>query len=181
MTCNMTFWLCDVTGTNINIVWCQWHVNGPKYISSVRIIKLKCNLTFWVIWCYWCWCQSHDATALSMVPFHFQVKTYKADETWCCGHLMPSVPASTSLDANISSMVPLQLFSQDNQNEVTLVLMLASHDTNGIKNETIAFLRPRQLQWDATCILVVIWCHWHWHQCHIMVTASPMTLLPSLG
>ena len=51
-----------------------------------------------------------------------------------------------------SSMVPLDLFSQDNQNEVKhdvfghvmhLVLALATHDANGIVSGTTTFVSLR--------------------------------------
>ena len=46
-----------------------------------------------------------------------------------------------------SSMAPLHLFSQDNQNEVpTMTLVLASHDVNGTKTGFIAFHSSRKFK-----------------------------------
>ena len=59
----------------------------------------------------------------------------------------------------VSSMMPFHLICQDDQNEMwhdflghvmPSTLVLASHDVNGSKKGTFAFLTSRQLKWDAT-------------------------------
>ena len=100
-------------------------------------------------------------------------------------HLMPLIPMLAPHDANeiVNVTTAFWGLGQDNQNEVKhvfsgnvmpFVLIFASHAANGIKYKTTAFFRHLKLLW-------VIWCHWHWHHCHIMSTLLSVAPLHSLG
>ena len=58
-------------------------------------------------------------------------------------------------------------------------LVLSSHDASDIKYGTIVFLRSKN-QNEVQHDFLVIWCHWYWHQFHIMPTTSSMAPLHSV-
>ena len=60
-------------------------------------------------------------------------------------------------------------------------LALGSHNTNGVFNNTTAFLRSRKLKGGATWLLLVMWHHSCWHWCHMMLMALSMAPLHSLN
>ena len=51
-----------------------------------------------------------------------------------------------------------------------LGMALASHDTNSFTNSTTEFLRSRQWM-ICNMIILVMWCHWHQNQCHMIELA----------
>ena len=118
---------------------------------------MGCNRTLLVMWCHW-----HHMTPMEWISLlhslgkdnwnemqhHFLVMWHH----WNWHHLITMALLMTSLHS----------FSQDDQNEVhyffghvtPLVLASAPDNSNGIVNDTIAFLRSRCLKWGAT------WCFW---------------------
>ena len=56
----MTFWSCDAIGI----------INGTTAFL-VKIIKMRCRITFWVLQCHLCWCHCHMMPIVSSkAPFH---------------------------------------------------------------------------------------------------------------
>ena len=44
------FWPSDTTGAGIGISWYQYHYQWHHCIPSVKMIKMRCNMTFLVMW-----------------------------------------------------------------------------------------------------------------------------------
>ena len=72
---------CDATGAGIAITWFQWHCQWQHLVTSAKVIKMKCNMTFEscddsgtgvsIMWWQWHWCQHHVMlTVSSMAPLH---------------------------------------------------------------------------------------------------------------
>ena len=63
--CYKIFWSFDATGAGVRETW-YWHCHQWHYcICYVNTIKLRCNITFFVIWCCW-----KLVSALSMAPLY---------------------------------------------------------------------------------------------------------------
>ena len=99
------------------------------------------------------------------------------------GHVTPLALASASHNKDSLVNGTIAFLVQDDQNEVqhklfghVMSLALASHDTDGIINGTFAFI-GLTIKMRFSMSFLVMWCHWCWHQHHMM----PMALLHSLG
>ena len=149
--------------------------------------EMRCNMTFFDMWCHlhWHWCHSIP-TVPSMVPLHFLGKMIikKCNMAflvmWCHWH-----QHWCHLMLMVSSMVPLHSSYQDDWNEVQhdfwscdpLVPVLGPHDFNKMINNITALLRSRWSKWDRTLFLWscdatgagvgIMLYQWHhqWHHC----------------
>ena len=77
---------------------------------------------------------------------------------------------------NMIEMVQQDVFGH----MMPLAQVFASHDADSIINGTIVFLRTRWSKWSQTWLLVM-GCHWSQHQCHMIMRASSVAPLHSLG
>ena len=66
--CNMPFSSGDDIGNSISSMWCQWHQQWHHSICSVKIIKMRCNMTFWSCEAFW---HCVMFMTLSMAQQHF--------------------------------------------------------------------------------------------------------------
>ena len=106
-------------------MWHWWNHQYYQSISEFKIIKKRCNMT--VIWHYWHWHQHHVMQmALLMSPLYsLSQDSWNNVKYIYFGYMMP------------------------------LMLMLALHDTTGIKNCTTAFHTSRQLKADQHDFMVI--------------------------
>ena len=107
---------------------------------------------------------------------------------WLKQHIMPTA----------SIMAPPHVLHQDNWNEVQhdffdhampLVQVSASQYADGSMNETIAFPRAmapyisqsKTIKMGSNMNFLAMWCHWYWHQHHVMLITSSVKPTHSLG
>ena len=54
---------CYTIGTGVTVTWCWWHHQWHHSIPEIKMIEMRCSMTFW--WCavigidicsMWCWC-----------------------------------------------------------------------------------------------------------------------------
>ena len=131
------------------------------------MVETMCNITFGYVMPFMLVSVSHDSNSVinDSIPF----LKWKWDATWLFSvmwwhrhqhqyHVMPVA----------SSVPPLHLFSQDNQNKVQhdfagylmhLVLALAACDDNGNVSGTTALVSSRWSKWGATWFFLAMWCH----------------------
>ena len=136
---------------------------------------------------HWCWHQYHMIpTVSSVLPFYLLGQDDRIEMQY---HLF------WSCDATGTSMwFQWHLLGQDNWNEVQhdfsghvihLVLTLALCNAGGIVNSMTALLAQdpyiKVIKMRCNMNFLVMWhyCHWHWH--HVILMASPMVPLHSLG
>ena len=85
----------------------------------------------------------------------------------------------------MASKMTFYFLGLDNWNKVqlghvmSLVLVSASLDADGIINSTIPFLMSKWLKWVAAWILIMC-CHWHWNKQCVMLMALSKAPLHSL-
>ena len=165
-------WSCDMTATGTDIIWCQWFwchmmplvsvsvshnansiINCTTAFHRSRQLKLDATWTFWVPVS-----ASHYAHASSKAALHFQGQ----ENQWGAIRpffVMQCIDTSVTWCQMVLWMAPLYFWGQGNQdevqhdffgNEMPLAPASASCDSPHIINDTIAFLRSRQLKWAAT-------------------------------
>ena len=118
--------LHDAIWISTSVTGCQWHHKWHHCFPWVKTIEMICNMSLLIMWHHWL--QHHIMpTASSMASFHFLCQdNWNHMQYDFLGHVMP------------------------------LLLVSASHNADGIINETIEFPRPRQPKWSAIWLFVYV-------------------------
>ena len=182
--------------TSISIMWWQWHHQLYHCICLVKIIKMKYNITFLVMWCHLHILASHDAHGIvNSTTAFIMSRQLKCDVTWLCS-LCNAIGTGLSIICYQLHKKWHYCFSYIKIIQMRCNTMFWSfHPTDTSISVTWCkkyhhFLRWRQLKWgtiwlilscDATGIrsdITWCYCHWccsviplHWHQQHIIWTA----------
>ena len=167
MRFNMTFWSFDANSTGNSV---KYHIiptassmspfhslDHDNWYEVQHDISLSCDATdisIGITWCHQHWCH--------VMPLH-----------WCQHHVMWTAP----------SMVTFHSLGPDDQNDVQ---HLWSCDTIGASPGImwcwVFSMAPLHFigqdnQHGVHDDLLVIQCHWHWHQCNMMPSTSSMAPL----
>ena len=152
---HQAFWSHDSTGAGISVTWCHQCHQSHHCIGLIKLIEIRCNMTFLVIWFHWLQHQDHVMPmALSMVLLHSFCKGNPTEvQHNYFFHMMQLAPVLALWDADgiISGTIAFLrlmwskwgatwLFGYCN----SVVPVSVSHDTNGFINGTNIFLRSRQ-------------------------------------
>ena len=79
-----------------------------------------------------------------------------------------------------SSMAPLHFFRQDNQNDMQHCQWCWHHMIPMESKMVPLHSLAQDISNNVQHVFLVMWCHWQWHQCHIMLTALPNGSMHSL-
>ena len=163
----MTLLTLTSTSNNANGI-----VNSTIIFIRPRWLKQCTTLHFWLCnaiyagvsatWCQQCHQWHHSIWEVKMI------KMQQYDISWSCDDTGTSI-----------CIMWCQKHHQWHQciYLVKIIKMSCNIGTSvGITNGTIAFSSWRQLRWSAISFFI-IWYKWHWHQSHIMKTASSMAPL----
>ena len=124
------FWSCHVIGTDVGIIWCHQHCQRNHYISYIKTIEVRGNMTF----------LSCDTIAIVIsITWHH--------EYWC--HMMP-----IGISVSVTWCLQQHKWYHYILGQVPLVLASASHAANSFANDTIVLFRSRWSKWSAT------WPYW---------------------
>ena len=171
---------CIISGTILFIRWRQLKCDTDDIVNGILLFGRSRWLKQDAIWPL----QSCDANvgipgcwqhALSVAPLHLLVQDDQNEmQHNFFNHLTLLALVSASCDTTCILIAPLHLLGQDVWSNVQhkfvgyvmlLKLESVSHDT---MRYTMMFL-------------VVMWCHWHQHQHHVMPVASSVTPLHLFG
>ena len=144
--------LCDVDTTT-----------SGHCISLVKIIRVRCNMTFLAMW-YHCHQYSYHvmSTVLSMVPLHLNWNEVQHNifVMTLLALVLVSYDAHHVVNGTIAFLRSSQLrwaVKLFFGHVLPFVLALPSHGANSIINAIIAFLGSRWLTWPATWLFFGMW------------------------
>ena len=64
-----SFWSCNATSTCNCILWCKCCHQCHDYIPPVKVIKIRCNMTYLVMWCHWHQqCMTPMTLSMTLIP-----------------------------------------------------------------------------------------------------------------
>ena len=110
--------------------------------------------------------------------------------TWTFGHVMLLTLALTTHDVHsiINSTIAFLRWRQSKWSTrwlfgyvILLVLVLEACAADSIINYPTAFLYVKTIEMRCNMTLLVVWCYWYWCQHYMMLMASSVAPLYSLG
>ena len=167
-------WSCDAFDTSIT--WCPWHQQWHHYIAYVKMIDMRCNMTFVVMWHHGLWHWHHMMPMVSsMLPLHFLGQDNQNWDAplvflfmlfhWYWHHMMPmalSVAQGTDASTGVHNSIKGHIIPQNNYLNITNAMVWLMAHISKTKQQlqlTFTILLPHMCRQQICSI-----------KCHIYVT-----------
>ena len=158
-------------------------INGTYHFCLVQIIKMMCNITFFghvihlVLALAFCDADSIVNGRTATVSSRWS----KWGEMWCFGHVVPLALVLELHDTNGIKNDTTAIFTSRQLKYDATWQLGHWHHMVPLASRMASLQSLNQDNWnEMQHDSLVMWCHWHWHQCHMIPTTSSMAPLHSL-